>query len=249
MDPKQQKLIMIGLSLIGVAALSLGIAQFKKNLSSPFIGYEPIGSERAQQIIDSYNTGSETDASVLKTQDSDGDGLTDYDEIYIYNTNPYSDDSDGDGFKDKEEIDSKNDPNCPRGKICEKKIVSPAPATSTDSNIDTNITAGSAVLQNISADTLRQYLREAGLSDDTLSKFDDTTLKSLYLETLAGKAQTTTTKTTTIEDEAALREAVNNLPMSQVRTYLGEQGVSAEKLAGFGDEQLRTMLLDSVTKK
>jgi len=36
--------------------------------------------------------------------DSDGDGLTDYEEIYIYGTDPYDPDTDGDGLTDGEEV-------------------------------------------------------------------------------------------------------------------------------------------------
>jgi hypothetical protein len=36
--------------------------------------------------------------------DSDGDGITDFDEIERFGTNPYSIDSDGDGMDDKKEI-------------------------------------------------------------------------------------------------------------------------------------------------
>ena len=38
------------------------------------------------------------------TQDTDGDGLFDYDEINIYSTNPNNNDSDGDGFSDVSEV-------------------------------------------------------------------------------------------------------------------------------------------------
>jgi len=41
---------------------------------------------------------------VLKNIDSDGDGLSDYEEIYIYKTDPYNQDSDGDGLSDYEEV-------------------------------------------------------------------------------------------------------------------------------------------------
>lgn len=40
----------------------------------------------------------------LETIDSDGDGLSDYDEIYIYGTNPYIIDTDGDGLSDYDEV-------------------------------------------------------------------------------------------------------------------------------------------------
>lgn len=45
---------------------------------------------------------SEEDAA--KTRDSDGDGLTDYEEIYIYGTDAFNPDSDGDGLGDREEV-------------------------------------------------------------------------------------------------------------------------------------------------
>lgn len=40
----------------------------------------------------------------LETIDSDEDGLSDYDEIYIYGTNPYIIDTDGDGLSDYNEV-------------------------------------------------------------------------------------------------------------------------------------------------
>ncbi len=42
--------------------------------------------------------------------DSDNDGVTDYDEVNIYSTNPYTSDSDGDGYSDGSEIMSGYDP-------------------------------------------------------------------------------------------------------------------------------------------
>lgn len=41
---------------------------------------------------------------VLKGMDSDGDGLNDYEEIYVYGTNPLDPDTDGDGLNDYDEI-------------------------------------------------------------------------------------------------------------------------------------------------
>lgn len=40
----------------------------------------------------------------VSTKDSDGDGLTDYDEINIYHTDPLKADTDGDGLFDREEV-------------------------------------------------------------------------------------------------------------------------------------------------
>jgi hypothetical protein len=43
--------------------------------------------------------------------DSDGDGITDRDEINVYHTNPANADTDGDGYTDKQEIDMGKDAN------------------------------------------------------------------------------------------------------------------------------------------
>jgi hypothetical protein len=44
-------------------------------------------------------------------QDTDFDGLSDFEEVYIYRTNPNSADSDVDGFSDKDEINNGYNPN------------------------------------------------------------------------------------------------------------------------------------------
>ncbi|MDR3642985.1 MAG: L,D-transpeptidase family protein [Candidatus Doudnabacteria bacterium] len=51
-----------------------------------------------------------TDAQ-LKNIDSDNDGLSDYDEINIYHTDPHNPDSDGDGYSDGHEVQHGFDPN------------------------------------------------------------------------------------------------------------------------------------------
>ena|GEM_PF-2569561 len=43
-------------------------------------------------------------------KDDDNDNLTDYDELYVYGTNPLSADTDSDGFDDKKEAEIKTDP-------------------------------------------------------------------------------------------------------------------------------------------
>lgn len=45
--------------------------------------------------------------------DTDGDGLSDYEEIVIYKTNPLNPDTDGDGFTDGEEVNNGYNPNGP----------------------------------------------------------------------------------------------------------------------------------------
>jgi plastocyanin len=58
----------------------------------------------------------ETLKNILKTTDSDKDGLSDYDEVVIYKSNPNLRDTDGDGFSDKTEVDRGFSPTGP-GKL------------------------------------------------------------------------------------------------------------------------------------
>ncbi|NVM21196.1 MAG: hypothetical protein HWN68_05395 [Desulfobacterales bacterium] len=41
--------------------------------------------------------------SILKSTDSDGDGLNDYEEMFVHYSNPHDEDTDGDGFSDRTE--------------------------------------------------------------------------------------------------------------------------------------------------
>jgi hypothetical protein len=142
----------------------------------------------------------------LKTQDTDKDGLTDYDELYIYNTSPYLEDSDSDGYSDYEEIQTGKDPNCPAGQTCQaataEAIVNTATGTTgmsgstsgaaTQSNSQLNLNSSDITeqsLQNIfngqiDAATLRQMLLSSGMTADQLNKFSDDELMKAYNDTL-----------------------------------------------------------------
>lgn len=54
-----------------------------------------------------------------KLVDTDGDGLSDFDEENIFFTSKYLTDSDGDGISDFLEIQKGTDPNCPTGSSCD----------------------------------------------------------------------------------------------------------------------------------
>lgn len=69
-----------------VVAERSGEVRFRKNYSLP------IGMD------------GEIKVNIKICSDADGDGISDYDEIHVYQTNPLSPDSDGDGFSDLEEI-------------------------------------------------------------------------------------------------------------------------------------------------
>ena len=94
----QQKLASAFLVVFGVSALILWAVQFKGGLQIT----KPLTAEELAQLNQSKNPEAAALDS-LRNQDTDQDGLSDYDELYAYNTSPYLEDSDSDGILDKKE--------------------------------------------------------------------------------------------------------------------------------------------------
>ncbi len=121
-----QKLIIVLLALISVGVVGLGFLQFKNQLEGPFLADRLI-EEKARirgplEFLEFYRQEQRNNDELTRLQqrDSDGDGLTDYQEIYIYKSNAYSADSDADGVEDGAEIAQGTDPNCRPGEICDE---------------------------------------------------------------------------------------------------------------------------------
>ncbi len=67
--------------------------------------WEPFGSYTNNPILQPTNTLSGINVAMANpTTDTDGDGLTDYAEVFLYNTNPLNADTDSDGMPDGWEI-------------------------------------------------------------------------------------------------------------------------------------------------
>ena len=54
---------------------------------------------------------------IPKNPDTDGDNLSDREEVKVWKTNPLKADTDGDGYNDGEEIKTLNDPKVSGGEI------------------------------------------------------------------------------------------------------------------------------------
>jgi hypothetical protein len=145
---KGQKVGAAALAFFSFLVIVLWMIQFKNSIYSPF-AYK--GDDQAIDIIE-QPVGNDDQA--LKLKDTDGDGLSDYDELNIYKISPYLADSDSDGFGDKEEVVSGNDPNCPQGKDC-TGFDSAAPIP------DTNSASSTAAATGITLDNLMQRNSQA----------------------------------------------------------------------------------------
>lgn len=196
---KNQKIAAASLAVFAVFILALWFAQLRSNIYGPFNG----SAGQNQLTADEQNSD-----EALKAKDTDADGLSDYDELNVYNTSPYLEDSDSDGYKDKEETEKNFDPNCPQGRTCsetglieesgsDQASSTPASSNNTLDNLLNQFgatapaTTGSAglnseqmdILKNIDAASLRQLLLQAGMDKAVLDKISDAELMKSYGET------------------------------------------------------------------
>lgn len=208
------------LAIVGMGILVLGIWQFQKNLEVPFFIPEDKENKTAsidnlEDLNDLYNENS-VNVAELKNKDTDEDGLSDYEELYIYNTSPYIEDTDSDGYLDKEEIENGYDPNCPKGKNCMSSTKTAEPERGVDIVPSTNsafssegydmnsffesLSGGSQsensssenldefgqtiMAGDLTADNLREILRQQGVPEEDIAKINDDALLQVYQETI-----------------------------------------------------------------
>jgi hypothetical protein len=173
--------------LLGLGGSVLGFLSFGASIQ------RPIDIQVASEA-NGYQTPAQKDAAAqaaLKTQDTDGDGLSDYDEIYVYHTSPYLKDTDSDGIDDKTEVTNGTDPNCPAGKQCAVVSTGDASAGTTANASGTvpppSAATGADLLQaanGMSAADIRALLKQANVPDANYANLDDASLRKLFVDTV-----------------------------------------------------------------
>src|SRR3989344_2262751 len=88
----------------GFGGALVGLAKVRSNI---FVKPEVVENKALKLSADGNI---DPDLLGLSKKDSDQDGLSDYDELYLYGTSPYLPDSDSDGVSDKREIATGADP-------------------------------------------------------------------------------------------------------------------------------------------
>jgi len=245
-DPEKEHRIKIGVTILVILCVIavLGIIwQYPKYLRAPF--------ERYGQDIGLWKSQLEQEAekiTAMKEADTDNDGLSDYDETYLYETSPYLADSDSDGFSDKEEIASGNDPNCAAGKICPKieegvAKVEPTAAPPAEGEELGGFLAGTAT-----AEEVRDALRQAGVDDATLASLDDKTLLELYNETLNGVGGGMPSGGTNTNSPLPSNVNASEMTPDQLREILRQAGVDETTLQGVDDATLMKIFEETVNK-
>ncbi len=214
---KRQKIAAAFLVIFACLVMVLWYAQFRQGLKGSLVQVQSPDQEQPGSNSGSIGASQtcsgpdcQNDEARLRAQDTDGDGISDWDELNTYQTSPYLEDSDSDGFTDKQEIDSGNDPNCPVGADCAASapITPPAADNGTGSAGLDNITSELDQLNRLQAQSqtqsttdtsaaadafagldpagLRQLLLDNGMDPQLLSQISDEELMKNFQETLAG---------------------------------------------------------------
>lgn len=183
------------LFLIGVGSIVFGIVRLQGSIHNPFKVKESV--ELSGSLLDGVDRGG-VDVEGLKAQDTDGDGLNDYQETYIIQTSAYLPDTDGDGIGDKEELARGSSPTCPEGKTCFGTTVSvraPINPATPSAHTDGMNPAGAVLPQAQSAQAIsqvltqfqsktpqeiRDFLSEQGIPAEQLKQIPDALLQDIY---------------------------------------------------------------------
>jgi hypothetical protein len=113
---KEQKIGFFFLLGFGMIVILLGGLQLRNTIYNP---YAPDDVDTTQDDLSALlPTSEEQEIQRLQQIDTDRDGLSNYDELYFYETSQYLPDTDSDGLTDKQEIDAGTNPLCPEGQIC-----------------------------------------------------------------------------------------------------------------------------------
>ena len=185
---KSRKATIFSLLFLMVAIVVLGLWQLKARVSNPF---------KAPQD-DSYQLARSDQLN--EEVDTDSDGLSDYDETFLYGTSPYLEDTDSDGISDYEEINNNTDPKCSEGSDCFFEDDFFAEPESVIDNSLEDLSAGlgeislpeninsadleQALSGQINVEDLRALLLESGAEAEVLSQISDEELIASYQEVL-----------------------------------------------------------------
>ncbi len=237
---RNQKLGLIGLVILACLIIYLGFRQMGNSIKNPFALKSTPSSQAGTELTE------EEQMNQLKQKDTDKDGLSDYDELYVYQTSPYLADSDSDGIPDKTEIDKGTDPNCPIGKSCGAEIANPTAGAVTTSTLVSPLENMPSVDQlllqslfgaNPDPKALRDFLIKQGIDKNTLDAFSDAELLQTFKEI------TTSATSTSLVPGAAPSPLPDfaSLSAKELRDLLRQSGVSEEELNKISDEELLEM--------
>ena len=223
-----------------VAGLVAGLFQLSRDINTPFSTPifefpEDFEIPEFQDLIKTDKEKRLESMEELQATDTDEDGISNYDELYIYTTSPYLYDSDSDGIDDKTEIETGEDPNCPKGQSCNLAYYQPS-----DQGID-------ETAAELNPDDLRATLQGVGVPQTLLDALNNEELNQLYQETVSEtgvdvSSLTGNTNGAPVENSQEITyEMLMEFEAPQIRSLLMDAGLDEEALSQVDDETLEFM--------
>lgn len=182
-------------SVCGVLTLLFSGWYLRAQIRAPFM--TPLSSLQASRKFVDERTKALQLEEDQKMKDTDGDGVSDWDELNVYHTSPYLDDSDSDGILDGVEIAQGTDPNCPKDRECQLRLDGVAQRSSTSSvqglleGVGPARPAASppAPGRAMTPDEIRSFITSNHLATEAEVKgLSDQSLTALYQRAMGGAA-------------------------------------------------------------
>jgi len=199
----EQKAAFVLLVFLGLGGVVMGLFSFSANIRRPFD--IQLAKSAAEEPYLTLTQREEKEKELQKTRDTDSDGLSDYDELYVFRTSPYIADTDSDGIDDKTEAYGGTNPNCPEGKTCSGTADASGTSTAASDLVGTLSSTGltrdlsqydfkseadvQAFVKSITVDEIRKALANAGVPAERLDAITDEQLKTLFEQTLSSASQ------------------------------------------------------------
>jgi hypothetical protein len=235
--PRNQGKIFI---FLGIVALGFGTWNIMHTISSPFNlkNQNPVANQQVQLSVQDEIK----NLSVLRSQDTDNDGLSDYDEMYVYGTSPYIEDTDSDGYADKTEIDSGNNPNCKAGEKC---LLNDTGVASVNGQTSTTVSTAPPDPYTMSASEIRSLLLKNGVDKATLDQVDDDTLRQMFIQAYT-EAQQTAGQTVN-SDTASQATSSQVYTPAELRQLLIQKGLTKEQVDAVTDDELMKLYQEVIS--
>jgi len=218
---------------LGLAALFFGVFQIKSKINLSLLA----GGNTEEQT-ENIN---ESDLLGLQKRDSDLDGLSDYDELYLYKSSPYLQDSDSDGVKDYDEVKMGEDPSCPSGQNCFANW-----GTGTDSGYDLPeaddlLYGGESVI-----DYVRTNMINMGMSPTEVNQYSDAEILEAYSQAVE-QVNTNTSQQPT--NEITISQQIEDLTPEDIRELLIQAGGDPNVVNLISDKELMDLVKETMAEE
>ncbi len=196
--------------VIGIMSILLGSWKMIYGIKNSFVSSQISLSDKSY-IIEGLNS----------LKDTDGDGLSDTDEMNIYGTSPYLADTNSNDISDYDEVILGKGNNCTDILSC-----------NASANLSVISASSSIFGEAINYDDIKKQLLEAGYSQEII---DQITPSGSEIE-----------NTNTASSEL---EKLKNLSIQEIKQLLISQGATESDLSKFSDEEIQSVYIQTLNEE